>query len=215
MALFILINSVFVGTQRHVAGSVLNDAVDPTAAVAAAGGVLWPSSDATVAAAAQRARDLKLRGAPTDVIDRIMLAAVGGKEKNNAARRRIAQWLKDAADGAAATTTAEAVLYVARDAETVQSVEFTPAAALIADNANNATMTLRKRTAAGGDGGVVAALTTNLASGNWVQWVPKSLGAVANASLATGDSLTVAIAKTGTGVVVPQGVLSVSVLSDL
>lgn len=51
MATFYLINTTNVGAKKYFAGDLLNDAVHATADVSAAGGILWPSSDATVASA--------------------------------------------------------------------------------------------------------------------------------------------------------------------
>lgn len=51
MATFYLINTTTVGTKKYISGDLLNDSLHPTADIAAAGGVLWPSADATIAAA--------------------------------------------------------------------------------------------------------------------------------------------------------------------
>lgn len=125
-------------------------------------------------------------------------------------------WPKPAADGAASTATAEVPMFHAPvKTLVVKSVRFIPAAALTADSTNFATITVRKRTATGADGGVVASRTTALVaaggSGDWVAFrsVLFNLGTALTMSL--GESLTVAITKSGTGVVVPAGVLRVGV----
>ncbi len=117
-------------------------------------------------------------------------------------------WDKEAADGAAATATAEHAFYRASCAMTVKAVRYVPDAALTADNTNDATITVQRRNSDGTGAVTVAAITTNIASGNWVQWVAKALTlTAANAALAAGQILTVSIAKGGTGVVVPAGQL--------
>lgn len=77
MSTFFLVNTVVVSGTKVFAGDTINDAVDDATAIAAAGGLLWPSSDAVVAAAAARAVSARLnRGANEEVIDAIMQAAV-------------------------------------------------------------------------------------------------------------------------------------------
>jgi hypothetical protein len=123
-------------------------------------------------------------------------------------------WDKAAADGAAANATAEHMIFRARQACTVRSVHYLPDAALTADNGNYATITVQKRAAGGGSPVTVASKTTQITgSGNWTQWVAVALAlstTAANIKLAAGETLTVAITKTGTGVVVPAGQLIVS-----
>ncbi len=129
-------------------------------------------------------------------------------------QKRLATYLKVAADGAASTTTAETLFFSAKQALTIESVEYLPSAALTAHDTTNATLTLRRRNADGTSAASVAALTTNLASGNWTQWVAKSLGTITNGSLSAGQILTLEIAKGSTGVVVPAGVLQVTYTVD-
>lgn len=207
MAKFYLINSVLVGTAQHFAGALLDDAVDNTTVIAAAGGVLWPSSDAAVAAAAAVAQDARKKGRPLETLDQIMMAALGGREKGG---RRL-DFVKAAADGAASTATAESVIYQAKDAQTITALDIVPAAALTGDNTNNATILIQRRSSAGTLIGTVASLTTNVASGNWVQWVAKSMGTITNGALNPGDFLTLSITKGGTGVVVPQSLFVATV----
>lgn len=142
-------------------------------------------------------------------------------------RMPVPQWNKPAADGAAGTATAETPFYrhplvqsgsplaTIVDKLSIKDIKYTPGAALTADNANYATITIRKRSALGADLGVVASVTTQITgSGNWTAWVAVNL-ALANSSdstvdMAPGDILTVQITKTGSGVVVPLGELSVT-----
>lgn len=215
MAKFFLLNTIFVGTSLKFAGQKIDDAQESKPAIEAAGGVLWPESDTVVAAAASRAQDARKRAAPIAMLDMIMMSATLGRENANKARRRLPMFFKPAADGAASTATAETPFYRAQDAETITALQVVPGAALTADAANNATITVRKRLASGADGGVVATLVTDIAGGSWVQWVAKSLGAITNGSLAAGDFLTIAIAKGGTGVVVPISIIVATSTMDL
>lgn len=119
-----------------------------------------------------------------------------------------AQTFKAAADGAASTATAETAFFQAPVDLVIEQVEFVPSAALTADNANNAVITVTRRNADGTGNVTVATVTTNVASGNWTQWVSKVLTlTAANAGLSAGMILTLTIAKGGTGVVVPAGQL--------
>lgn len=115
-----------------------------------------------------------------------------------------------AADGAANTATAEKVIYRAHRAETITAILLALDSALTADNTNNATITIRRRSSSGGSAVTVATFTTNVAGGNFVAFAPKSLGAISNAALAAGEVLTVEITKGGTGVQIPSGRLFVN-----
>jgi hypothetical protein len=75
MALFYLINNVKVGTHQMVAGSLVNDAVEDAATMRACGGVLCPSSNAAVAAAAAIAQSMRARGQELSEIADVMQAA--------------------------------------------------------------------------------------------------------------------------------------------
>lgn len=116
--------------------------------------------------------------------------------------------LQKLVDAAAGTATAETIVFVATGPITFRNIGFMPSAALTADNTNNATITVRRRAADGTGAATVVAITTNVASGNWTQWVRKSFGALANNSLTAGQMLTIEITKAGTGVAVPAGLLS-------
>lgn len=80
MATAYLLNTVTIqkgGTsQKELAGSLIPDDASLQSALVAAGGVLAPTTDATVAAAAALAQNLhKQRGANEDALNSIMLAA--------------------------------------------------------------------------------------------------------------------------------------------
>lgn len=114
---------------------------------------------------------------------------------------------KDAADGAAATATAETLFARAPVAGRILAAYYCPSAALTADASHYASLLLAKRDGAGGASAAVATKTT--ATGSWTAFVPVSLGTITNGTLVAGDVLTVAITKTGNGVVVPSGTLVV------
>lgn len=115
-----------------------------------------------------------------------------------------------AQDAAAATTTAETTFGVARLGTRLLSAYYQPAAALTADNTNYATITVSKRTSAGGTKTTIASVATTIAggTGNWTAWapVPITLSATtADLTIAAGSSITYEIAKAGTGVQLPAG----------
>lgn len=76
MATTYLINSTRVGTLFLHAGTLIDDTQVDVAALATAGGRTWPSTDATVAAAAARCIALRGQGQSGAVLDDIMEAAV-------------------------------------------------------------------------------------------------------------------------------------------
>jgi hypothetical protein len=94
----------------------------------------------------------------------------------------------------------------------VTGVRFVPTAALTADNANNAVITVRKRNGAGGTAVTLATITTDVASGDWVAFTPKALTPTATAAdliIRETDVITVEVAKGGTGVALPSGSIEV------
>lgn len=114
---------------------------------------------------------------------------------------------KATADGAAADATAETPIGAVGAACTIGTIYYSPAAALTSDNTNFATIRVKKRTA-GGAAVTIASVTTKITdSGDWTAWKPVSLTISAGA-LASGDVLTYDITKSGLGVAVPAGVLS-------
>jgi hypothetical protein len=117
------------------------------------------------------------------------------------------EFVKAAADGAAATATAETLFARAPVAGRVLAAYYCPSAALTADASHYASLLLAKRDGAGGASAAVATKTT--ATGSWTAFVPVSLGTITNGTLVAGDVLTAAITKTGNGVVVPSGTLVV------
>lgn len=134
------------------------------------------------------------------------------------------EFVKSAADGAAGNATAETpIAYFDEYTKAVREVTFVPGAALTADNANYATIIVRARKKDGTLHSIVARVTTQITgSGNWTQWVPVNIPLTdgtntltldaAKLDIPAGGFLTVEITKTGTGVVVPLGLLSVKTL---
>lgn len=116
---------------------------------------------------------------------------------------------KQAADGAAANATAEHVIYVASGREQILNIKIMPDAALVADNANFATIVIKKRDGLGGAPVTVATIQTTIAAGtgNWSAFQAIDFGVLVGGQLAAGSLLTVTITKSGTGVVVPASKL--------
>jgi hypothetical protein len=110
---------------------------------------------------------------------------------------------KTAADAMASTTSAENTTpweYVHYSGN-VYAVYVHPTAALTGDPTNNAVLTLSSRDASGATQTTVATLTT---TASWVAGTPVAMTlTAANVAIVAGGSLTLTIAKGGTGVVVP------------
>ncbi len=75
MSQYYLINTVTVATTKYFSGRFCDSTVDPTVAITAAGGVLWPSSNADVAAAAAIVAKARAAGANEAACDSFMIAA--------------------------------------------------------------------------------------------------------------------------------------------
>lgn len=143
-----------------------------------------------------------------------------------AAHSDLFQITKGAADGAAATATAETFsgLFLpqlqglspvaGQRAYKLNGAYLNPTSAgYTADAANNATITISARDANGLNPVVLATLTTNIASGSAAQGATKAftIAATNPAPLPFGATFTYAIAKGGTGVVVPASVITLDV----
>lgn len=76
MATWYLINNVQFGTNLKIAGELVDDVQEDVAAIRVAGGVLAPSSNATIAAAAALALQKKLAGGSPEACEAIMQAAL-------------------------------------------------------------------------------------------------------------------------------------------
>lgn len=120
--------------------------------------------------------------------------------------------LQVAAAMAAAGTDDELAHAVVPFNATVTAVKWVPAAAVTADGTNFTTLSVRNRKADAS--GAALPATRSYAATNSVAHVPESMtlsGTAADLSLAAGDVLTVQRLHSGTGVVVPAGVVEVSV----
>jgi hypothetical protein len=114
------------------------------------------------------------------------------------------QWFKEAADSLPGTLTAERVVFTAPADLTVTEVLIEPAAALTANDTNFATITVSRRNATGGGRTTIdSMMTTTTGTGNWTAFGTISLGAVTAPSVSAGQKVTIEIAKTGVGIVVP------------
>lgn len=135
----------------------------------------------------------------------------------------ILQWPKASADPSATTTTGETAIDVIGGGSyqiPIGSCSFHPASTLTASNTAYASISVYKRNGYLSDGGTTQTLLaqtttaitaadagTDAATGSWYAWTPVTIPVAAGAYLSPGDAVTVAIAKTGAGVVVPQGEL--------
>jgi hypothetical protein len=119
------------------------------------------------------------------------------------------EWPKSSADGAAATATPETSVGLVGpgpQAIPVGTCQFHTSAALTANSANFATITIFKRTN-GGSATTLASLSTTTT--NWNAFTNIAIPLAATPEFVSpGDSITVAITKSGTGVIVPQGQLA-------
>jgi len=109
-------------------------------------------------------------------------------------------------DGGTAGTAQTATAFFTNDFGTnirVLSAKILTPVAITGDNSNNAVFTLSKVDAAGANAATVAALTTDVATGNFTAAVPKTMTpTVANVGLPSGWTLRIAVAKGGTGVAI-------------
>lgn len=109
-----------------------------------------------------------------------------------------------AGDAAASTTTAETAIAYFKTAQTLSRLVVVPTGAVTASDTVYATITVAVRDGAGGAAATVATLITNVATGSWVAFTPKTMGALTNASIPAGGVLTYAVAKASTGTQLPS-----------
>lgn len=129
-------------------------------------------------------------------------------------RTHVLRWGKASDDSMAADTTSETMVASAPFAGTVQHVYVTFDGTITADNNDYATITVSKYTAAGGSKTAIATAKTKLANAGGIGDVTAKVRyafTLVNAAieLQAGAALTFEIAKTGSGVVVPKGLLEV------
>lgn len=119
--------------------------------------------------------------------------------------------MKVASTGNAASTGVQVVAR-APFACTVQAITFTPDAAVVADATNNATLQVTNRTTGGGSTAVASGTTT---TGNgmtaFTPWTPSLSGTAANLNLAAGDVISIDKTVGGTGVLIPAGLVEITV----
>jgi hypothetical protein len=117
-------------------------------------------------------------------------------------------------DAAAGTVTAVSPIYYhVGPNKTVTGVTIVPGAALTASDTVYATITVSKRSSAGGAAVTIASIVTNVASGNWTAAVAKALTlstTPADLVLTNGDMIQFDIAKASTGTIVPNAVFVIS-----
>lgn len=120
-------------------------------------------------------------------------------------------------DGAATDATSERPFLSLPAICNIAAAYFIPRAALTASDADYATLILRKRDSNGGGSTTIASQTTRITggSGNWTAFDAVSLGAITGGSDVPLDYiLSFEITKTGSGVVVPPGMLIVQYSID-
>lgn len=84
MAKFFLINVVLLGSTKLFPGEDIDDTIEDANKIRAAGGLLWPAEDPTIAAAAQIAQNArKYRGSNETELAHIMQAAVDAVQQAN------------------------------------------------------------------------------------------------------------------------------------
>lgn len=115
-----------------------------------------------------------------------------------------AVWKRSASDALATDTMSEQPFASVLASGNVTALAFRPLANLAHDAANYATLSVYKRTG-GGAPVLVAQLDTSAI--DWTASIPVVIPIV-SALVASGDVLTIAITKSGTGVVVPAGTLA-------
>lgn len=93
---------------------------------------------------------------------------------------------------------------------TITGVKFTPSAAITADGTNNSVYTLQNK---GSGAGSTSVATRSWAATNSVASTPENMtlsGTAANLNVAAGDSLEIVKTHGGTGLVIPDGLLTIS-----
>jgi len=122
-------------------------------------------------------------------------------------RARGVQWKKLIDDATANAVTAETFFGKWEAVGTVLELDFVPSKSVAADPTNYATLTVSKRT---GGGAPVVLGSVDTSATSWTAGVQVAIPITVGA-IASGDALTVAIAKVSAGVIVPAGELFVCV----
>lgn len=136
-------------------------------------------------------------------------------------RQRLVQTTKAAVDAADNTATAEYAFFRAPGSVTVSAVYWTDGTGITANDTNYATLLVQKYDGAGGSAATTATVTTKTTtgsgSGDVTALVPIAVPlstTKANLQLGAGQLLTFKITKSGSGVKVGGGVLSVEYTED-
>jgi len=115
-----------------------------------------------------------------------------------------AQCVTRPADAAANTATAETTIFEAQAAMTISAIKLCADAAVVANDTDYLTITIKKRDGAGGAATTVASATSAVTGGIAIaQFTKVSLGALTGATLAAGTILTLTVAKAGAGKALP------------
>jgi hypothetical protein len=130
---------------------------------------------------------------------------------------KIAFWTKVAADGAAATATADTFVFTNRTGGSILLLAPTfvgIGAGITADNTNFATLQVKRDDGIGGASVVAWSITTAITdSGNFTASIPKVFtlrsATATNVVVPAGGNVLVAITKSGSGVVVPIGGITI------
>lgn len=119
-----------------------------------------------------------------------------------------AQSVPRPADAAANTTTAETTLFVAQAAMTVSAIKLCADAAVVANDTDYITFTIKKRDGAGGSATTIASATSAVTGGIAIaQFTKVSLGTITSGALAAGSIVTLTVAKAGAGKQLPTHAL--------
>ena len=119
-----------------------------------------------------------------------------------------AQSVTRPADAAASTTTSETTLFVAQAAMTISAIKLCADAAVVANDTDYLTITIKKRDGAGGSPTTIVSATSAVTGGIAIaQFTKVSLGALTGGTLAAGSIVTVTIAKAGSGKALPTHAL--------
>lgn len=111
-------------------------------------------------------------------------------------------------DAAAGTTTAETTIYCVKAASTLSAIKLCADGAVVADDTDYLTITVKKADGAGGASSTVAEATSAITGGVAIAARTKvSLGSLTGPVLAAGSILTVTVAKAGSGKALPTHAL--------
>lgn len=136
----------------------------------------------------------------------------------------IGSYHKAAADGSASDTMDGKSIIRDKGIQYPQRITIMPMGSLTADNTNYATIQFRKINSGGGEGALIASVTTRVdagtaPTGNWTALTPIEVPVAAftagNSRIDEGQGILVKITKSGSGVVVPEVTFYVEVSPNL